>query len=76
MFFPLFSRPSSTPSVDRSTKPRSLLSPGPDLAYVHGLRIVVVPSGLIDTFLNLAKENTARNIETCGILAGKMVISF
>ncbi|GBM81438.1 STAM-binding protein-like A [Araneus ventricosus] len=62
----------SMPSFDRSTKPRSLLSPGPDSAYVHGLRIVIVPSKGIDTFLNLAKQNTDRNVETCGILAGKM----
>ncbi|KFM70990.1 STAM-binding protein-like A, partial [Stegodyphus mimosarum] len=62
----------STPSIDRSTKPRSLLSPGPDSAYVHGLRIVIVPSGGIDSFLSLAMPNTDRNVETCGILAGKM----
>ncbi|KAF8770488.1 STAM-binding protein-like A like protein [Argiope bruennichi] len=62
----------SMPSFDRSTKPRSLLSPGPDSAYVHGLRIVIVPSKGIDTFLSLAKQNTDRNVETCGILAGKM----
>ncbi|GFY70170.1 STAM-binding protein-like A [Trichonephila inaurata madagascariensis] len=62
----------SMPSFDRSTKPRSLLSPGPDSAYVHGLRLVIVPLRGIDTFLGLAKQNTDRNIETCGILTGKM----
>ncbi|KAG8193409.1 hypothetical protein JTE90_009634 [Oedothorax gibbosus] len=62
----------STPSIDRSTKPRSLLSPGPDSTYIHGLRLVIVPSGGIDTFLDLAKQNTERNVEMCGILAGKM----
>ncbi|XP_054719582.1 STAM-binding protein-like [Uloborus diversus] len=66
------SRSISTPSVDRSTKPRSILSPGPDSSYVHGLRLVLVPSRGIDMFLSLAKPNTDRNVETCGILAGKM----
>lgn len=60
------------PTIDRSTKPRSLLSPGPEAEYVHGLRLVVVPSSLMETFLNLAESNTVNNVETCGILAGKM----
>jgi len=56
------------PSVDRSTKPASLLSPS-----IHsriGLRNVVVPSRLMGKFMNLAQRNTNQNIETCGILAG------
>jgi STAM-binding protein len=56
------------PSVDRSTKPPSLLSPS-----IHsriGLRNVIVPSRLMGKFMNLAQRNTNQNIETCGILAG------
>ncbi|CAH0702777.1 unnamed protein product [Spodoptera exigua] len=34
------------------------------------LRTVVVPAGLLARFLRLAASNTARNVETCGILAG------
>ena len=59
------------PSVDRSTKPASLLSPS-----IHsriGLRNVVVPSRLMGKFMNLAQRNTNQNIETCGILAGTIV---
>jgi hypothetical protein len=41
----------------------------------YGLRNVVVPSYLCQEFLRLAKNNTIRNIETCGILAGQLVIS-
>lgn len=59
------------PSVDRSTKPPSLLSPS-----IHsriGLRNVIVPSRLMGKFMNLAQRNTNQNIETCGILAGTIV---
>ncbi|XP_050669951.1 STAM-binding protein-like A [Leptidea sinapis] len=35
-----------------------------------GLRSVVVPSTLLARFLTIAASNTAKNIETCGILAG------
>ncbi|KAJ8727420.1 hypothetical protein PYW07_001539 [Mythimna separata] len=34
------------------------------------LRTVVVPAALLSKFLRLAATNTARNVETCGILAG------
>ncbi|KAJ8733455.1 hypothetical protein PYW08_001753 [Mythimna loreyi] len=34
------------------------------------LRTVVVPAALLAKFLRLAATNTARNVETCGILAG------
>ncbi|PSN39468.1 STAM-binding protein [Blattella germanica] len=60
----------SVPSVDRNTKPASLLSPS-----IHskvGLRNVVVPSRLMGKFMNLAQRNTLQNIETCGILAGTL----
>mgnify|MGYP000418573304 CR=1 FL=1 len=59
------------PTVDRNTKPASLLSPS-----IHpkvGLRDVVVPSRLMGKFMHLAHRNTLENIETCGILAGTLV---
>lgn len=36
------------------------------------LRRMRLPAGLSDQFLRLAGANTARNVETCGILAGKL----
>lgn len=33
----------------------------------------MVPSQLSEKFLEIARVNTAANIETCGILAGKLV---
>ncbi|XP_046392803.1 STAM-binding protein-like A [Ischnura elegans] len=71
------SRGQSRPSVDRSTKPSSLLL-SPSSLMIHGagrpsrLRMVVIPSRLMRTFLALAQQNTQCNVETCGILAGKL----
>lgn len=59
---------SRLPSFDRSTKPASLLSLSTQSH--HGLRIVVVPSQLVERFLVLAHASTLKNVETCGILAG------
>uniref|UniRef100_A0A6M2DT24 Putative smad6 n=1 Tax=Xenopsylla cheopis TaxID=163159 RepID=A0A6M2DT24_XENCH len=55
------------PSIDRSVKPT-------DTGGLLGgsLRSVLVPSGLMDKFLALARSNTDKNIETCGILAGQL----
>lgn len=39
----------------------------------HSLRNLVVPMNLSDEFLKIANNNTSKNIETCGILAGKLV---
>ncbi|SAM06275.1 hypothetical protein [Absidia glauca] len=36
------------------------------------LRRLIVPSSLQDRFISIAKPNTNRNIETCGILAGTL----
>uniref|UniRef100_A0A336MJ09 CSON001880 protein n=1 Tax=Culicoides sonorensis TaxID=179676 RepID=A0A336MJ09_CULSO len=55
----------SKPSIDRSLKPSTSLIEGE-------LRTVVVPSAIIDKFLLLASTNTKNNIETCGVLAGKL----
>jgi len=37
------------------------------------LRPVVVPADLVAQFSRAAKTNTARNVETCGILCGRLV---
>lgn len=54
----------SKPTVDRSLKPST--------SYNGGLRTVVVPRDTMYRFLMLVSANTAKNIETCGILAGKL----
>lgn len=63
------------PSYDRATKPKNLGGIGKNYlpSNVYGLRDVVVPNNLIGKFMTLAEENTARNVETCGILCGKLV---
>lgn len=40
---------------------------------VEGLRRVVIPRDLTYRFLLLANSNTARGIETCGVLCGRLV---
>lgn len=58
-------RTTARPNVDRSTKP------GIDSdSDCDDLRKVVVPLDLKDRFLEAAKSNTTRNVETGGILAG------
>ena len=39
----------------------------------YGLRNLIIPSDLSQEFLKIAQNNTSKNIETCGILAGKLV---
>lgn len=56
------------PMVDRSNKPHGLFS----LDKNEGFRKIIVPGALTLRFLELAKSNTERNIETCGILAGRI----
>uniref|UniRef100_A0A0K8TKB2 Putative smad6 n=1 Tax=Tabanus bromius TaxID=304241 RepID=A0A0K8TKB2_TABBR len=53
------------PLFDRSHKPSQSLIEGT-------LRTVVIPEDTMKIFLNLANKNTNNNIETCGILAGKL----
>uniref|UniRef100_A0A1B6HV73 MPN domain-containing protein n=1 Tax=Homalodisca liturata TaxID=320908 RepID=A0A1B6HV73_9HEMI len=60
----------AVPGVDRSTKPMSLLSPTSQQRL--GLRTVVVPQILHAKFILLAQRSTEKNIETCGILAGRL----
>jgi hypothetical protein len=38
----------------------------------QALRLVRVPVCIIDRFLQLASQNTRNNLETCGVLAGKL----
>ncbi|CAK1545901.1 unnamed protein product [Leptosia nina] len=42
------------------------------LPMAGGLRTVVVPATLMAKFLTIAAANTAKNIELCGILAGRL----
>ncbi|XP_075148866.1 STAM-binding protein-like [Haematobia irritans] len=57
----------SKPTFDRSQKPQYDRS---DSLLAGSLRTVVIPQNTMDIFLQLAKTNTAKNVETCGILAG------
>jgi STAM-binding protein len=63
------------PEIDRSTKPlvdqfASTTNYG---GNKYGLKDVVVPRDIVIKFMNIAEQNTRRNVETCGILSGKMV---
>ncbi|KAJ6649929.1 STAM-binding protein-like A [Pseudolycoriella hygida] len=55
------------PSIDRSLKPmiNESLAEG-------NLRSVLIPKDTMFKFLLLAAKNTANNVETCGILAGRL----
>lgn len=65
----LYSVPTpSTPAVDRSTKP---VMSG-DTSSISGLRKIHIPGDLVSHFLHLASENTRKNLETCGILTGRL----
>ncbi|XP_032304767.1 STAM-binding protein isoform X2 [Coturnix japonica] len=61
---------SNPPAVDRSLKPSAL---GGTEHSVDALRQVIVPRELCHKFLQLADANTARGVETCGILCGKLM---
>nr|XP_008531890.1 PREDICTED: STAM-binding protein isoform X2 [Equus przewalskii]XP_023474647.1 STAM-binding protein isoform X1 [Equus caballus] len=65
-------RPGRPPVVDRSLKPGAL-SNSESTPTIDGLRHVVVPGRLCPQFLQLASANTARGVETCGILCGKLM---
>jgi len=57
--------------VDRSTKPMLCKNPS---SNPYNLRQIIVPGNLTKRFLEQAQNNTFKNLETCGILAGKLVI--
>ncbi|NXA75419.1 STABP protein, partial [Thryothorus ludovicianus] len=62
--------PAQPPVVDRSLKPSAL---GGTDSSVDVLRQVIVPRELCHKFLQLADANTARGVETCGILCGRLM---
>uniref|UniRef100_A0A3B4XGG4 STAM binding protein like 1 n=1 Tax=Seriola lalandi dorsalis TaxID=1841481 RepID=A0A3B4XGG4_SERLL len=62
---------------NRNRPPAPISQPAATLAGVHtqrveGLRRVVIPRDLTYRFLLLADSNTARGIETCGVLCGRL----
>ncbi|XP_038677341.1 AMSH-like protease isoform X2 [Scyliorhinus canicula] len=65
---PSDAQPGWCPPVDRSLKPQSNIA----RQSVDGLQYVVLPKNLCQRFLMQADANTARGIETCGILSGKL----
>ncbi|XP_062514946.1 STAM-binding protein-like A [Corticium candelabrum] len=75
--------PVQQPQVDRSSKPVTpaevtRLSSITDVGdcdsstTIDGFRPVIVSEKLMDDFLRAALSNTLKNIETCGILCGKL----
>jgi len=67
---PSFPPSSSNPSIpDRGSKPS--ISSQSSLTS-SGLRHITVPNAFMAEFLTIAASNTARNVETCGILGGKL----
>ncbi|XP_063969072.1 STAM-binding protein-like [Lytechinus pictus] len=58
--------------IDRTTKPAQMLGIASSTSNLHGLRDLFIPSDTMERFLALALHNTQRNLETCGILAGKL----
>lgn len=62
------SKPKNIPQIpDRASKPSFGLYSGSG-----GLRVVQVPSMLMAKFISIAEPNTSSNIETCGVLTGKL----
>ena len=59
--------PGTKPDFDRSTKPS--ISSG---AIDGGLRSVKIPDDTMQKFLDVARSNTLKNVETCGILGGQL----
>lgn len=44
-----------------------------DDSSANGLRKINIPGDLVSYFLRLASENTRKDLETCGILTGRLV---
>ncbi|VDP44132.1 unnamed protein product [Soboliphyme baturini] len=63
------------PIVDRTTKPgyKTKSSSVPRISTYSDLSPVTIPEKLIHRFLRAAENNTKNDIETCGILCGKLV---
>lgn len=64
--------PPKPPTVDRSLKPAAF-GGSENSTTADGLRHVIIPRELCHKFLQLADANTAREVETCGILCGKLM---
>ncbi|XP_060712343.1 STAM-binding protein-like [Hemiscyllium ocellatum] len=60
------------PIVDRSKKPTTFGTNWNNFS-ADRLRNMVVPKSLCQQFLQLSEANTARGVETCGILCGKLM---
>lgn len=62
--------------VDRSTKPSHMTGSGATLTAQktnkYGFRTVMVPDDATIKFMQLAEPYTSRNVEFCGILAGRL----
>jgi STAM-binding protein len=70
------SPPTATPSPQPQAPPPSSKYTFKSTAFTESgapLRPVLLPPELRTTFLNLADANTARNLETCGILCGTVI---
>ncbi|ALC47629.1 CG2224 [Drosophila busckii] len=59
----------SKPAFDRNQKPQYSRA---DSLLAGSLRTVNVPGDTMEVFLKLAYNNTSKNIETCGVLAGHL----
>lgn len=72
-------RPIKTPIADTSASPSTYhpsaytFKPSAYLESGTPLRTVFISPALRSAFLSLAAPNTARNLETCGILAGTLI---
>jgi STAM-binding protein len=62
--------PGNKPDFDRTTKPS--ISTNEGFAIDGGLRAVKIPDDTMLKFLDVARSNTLKNVETCGILAGQL----
>ncbi|EMD00213.1 hypothetical protein BAUCODRAFT_136724 [Baudoinia panamericana UAMH 10762] len=68
----LTATPSPPPAARTSTN-KYTFQPTATTEAGHPLRTVLLPPDLRRSFLNLAHPNTARNLETCGILCGTLI---
>lgn len=55
-----------------SSEPSYSFAPGAKLENGTSLRTIFIPPTLRTTFLRLAHQNTLKNVETCGFLAGTL----
>lgn len=58
----------TAPSFDRSIKPHRFIT-----SISTGIRPLVIPAELAQTFLRHVQLNTSKNVESCGLLTGKIV---